>query len=97
MLPRRACLLALFLLSLPAFAKSKDKYQNASPVHLDRTGERWAERTLKKLSLEEKVGQIFMIWVRAQFLNVNSPVYLQLPDAMGRYHLGSFLIVNPLH
>jgi len=36
----------------------------------------------RKLSPEEKVGQLFMIWVRAEFLNVNSPQYLQLRDTM---------------
>ncbi|MGD0759851.1 MAG: glycoside hydrolase family 3 N-terminal domain-containing protein, partial [Candidatus Sulfotelmatobacter sp.] len=50
----------------------------------------WAERTLHKLTLEEKVGQVFMIWCRASFLNVESPEYLQWRDAMQKYHIGSF-------
>ncbi len=77
-----------FLLVSPVFAK--DKLQPPSPVHLDRDGEKWAEKTLRKLSLEEKVGQLFMPWVRASFLNVQSPVYLQLQDNLRKYHLGSF-------
>ena len=81
-------LLLLLSLSLPGVAK--EKYQHAGPVHLDRDGEKWAEKTLRKLSLEEKVGQLFMIWVRADFLNVNSPAYLQLLDSMNKYHIGSF-------
>jgi beta-N-acetylhexosaminidase len=87
--------LALFLLCLPSSASGKDKYQTPRPVHLDGNGEKWAQKTLKKLSLEEKVGQVFMIWVRAQFLNTNSPVYLQLRDAMSKYHIGSFLMTVP--
>jgi beta-N-acetylhexosaminidase len=71
-------------------ALAKDKYQTAGPVHLDRDGEKWAEKTLRKLSTEEKVGQLFMIWVRAEFLNVASPEYLQLRDTMRKYHLGGF-------
>jgi beta-N-acetylhexosaminidase len=31
-----------------------------------------------------------MIWVRAEFLNVNSPEYLDLRDNMRKYHIGSF-------
>src|SRR5580765_4569349 len=81
-------LLLLLSLSLPGAAK--EKYQHAGPVHLDRDGEKWAEKTLRKLSLEEKVGQLFMIWVRADFLNVHSPTYLQLLDSMNKYHIGSF-------
>src|SRR5438128_5939361 len=79
--------LAVLLLAIPAVAKTK--YQ-PMPLHLDRNGEKWAERTLRKMSLEEKVGQLFMIWVRAEFLNVNNPEYLQLRDTMNRYHVGSF-------
>lgn len=42
------------------------------------------------MSVEEKVGQLFMIWTRAQFVNVNSPDYAQLRDTMNKYHVGSF-------
>ena len=31
-----------------------------------------------------------MIWVRAQFLNVDDPIYLQLRDSINKYHVGSF-------
>ncbi|MBV9342346.1 MAG: hypothetical protein JO159_15850, partial [Acidobacteria bacterium] len=32
----------------------------------------------------------FMVWARAEFLNVSSPEYLRLRDTMNRYHIGSF-------
>jgi len=88
MLPRALCLIVILSLLTPAFAK--DKFSQPRPVQLDRDGEKWAEKTLRKLSLEEKVGQLFMIWVRAEFLNVNSPEYLQLRDSINKYHVGSF-------
>lgn len=69
---------------------AKEKYQQPGPIHLDREGEKWAEKTLHKLSPEEKVGQLFMVWVRAEFLNVNAPEYLQLRDSLREYHLGGF-------
>ena len=78
----------LLCVSLPGLAK--EKYQHAGPIHLDRDGEKWAEKTLHKLSLEEKVGQLFMVWVRAEFLNLESPEYLELRDSMRKYHIGSF-------
>jgi len=84
----RVAFLLFFFLLAPVFAK--EKYQQPGPIHLDREGEKWAEKTLQKLSLEEKVGQLFMIWVRAEFLNVNSPEYLDLRDNMRKYHIGSF-------
>jgi beta-N-acetylhexosaminidase len=87
MLRRTFLLLTIFLLTFPAFPKTK--YQPL-PVRLDRDGEKWAQKTLKKMPVEEKVGQLFMVWTRAQFLNVNSPEYAQLRDTMNKYHVGSF-------
>jgi beta-N-acetylhexosaminidase len=86
-------LLLLLSISLPGFAK--EKYQHTGPIYLDHGGEKWAEKTLRKLSLEEKVGQLFMVWVRAEFLNANSPEYLQLRDTMNKYHVGSFAMTVP--
>src|SRR3984885_11356559 len=81
---------AIFLimtLSLPGFAKEK----HPRPALLNAArGDKWAQKTLRHLSLEEKIGQVFMIWCRASFLNVESPEYLQWLDAMQKYHVGSF-------
>ncbi len=76
------------VLCLPAIAK--DKHQSVGAVHHSNAGDKWAEKTLRKLSVEEKVGQLFMIWCRASFLNVESPEYLDLREAMRKYHVGSF-------
>lgn len=59
-------------------------------IHLDRYGTKWAERTLHKMTIEEKVGQLFVVWCRAAFLNVNSPDYLELSDTIRKYHVGGF-------
>ena len=85
-------LLILILLLSPASApaSSKDKFQHAAPIHLTQAGDKWAHKTLHHLTLEEKVGQVFMIWCRASFLNVENPEYLQLREAMNKYHVGSF-------
>jgi beta-N-acetylhexosaminidase len=89
--------MALVLLLLFPFANAfpRDKYQPPGPIHLDRNAVKWAEKTLHRLSLEEKVGQVFMIWVRAQYLNVDSPEYVQLRDIMSKYHIGSFAMTVP--
>jgi beta-N-acetylhexosaminidase len=81
-----ATILALSL-SLSAFAK--DKQARPAPFNTTR-GEKWAEKTLRHLSVEEKIGQVFMIWCRASFLNVESPEYLQWLEDMRKYHVGSF-------
>jgi beta-N-acetylhexosaminidase len=82
-------LLSVFLLTA-TIASAKEKYQRPGPIHLTPAGEKWAEKTLHKLTLEEKVGQVFMIWCRASFLNVENPEYLQLVEDMQKYHVGSF-------
>jgi len=75
-------------LGTPTFAK--EKHQRLTPIRHTHDGDRWAEKTLRKLTLEGKVGQVFMIWCRASFLNVESPEYLQFREAMQKYHVGSF-------
>jgi beta-N-acetylhexosaminidase len=84
------CLLAL------SFSAMAGDLQRPAPVHLDHDGEKWAHKTLKKLSLEEKVGQMFMIRVAMpQFVNIRNPEYLQWLDQIARYHLGSILLTVP--
>jgi beta-N-acetylhexosaminidase len=79
-------LVLLLALVLPAFAK---KHPHPDPVSATR-GDKWAEKTLRGLSIEEKIGQVFMIWCRASFLNVENPEYLEWLEAMQKYHVGSF-------
>ena len=66
----------------------------APPVHLDRAGERWASRTLSKMTLDEKIGQMIIVWAKVQFLNVDNPDYLELCDEMTRYHIGGFGVTD---
>jgi len=83
-----SAILLVLTLALPVFAK--ERHAHPGLIRLNRDGEKWAEKTLSKLSLEEKVGQVFMIWCRASFLNAESPEYLQWREDMQKYHVGSF-------
>ncbi len=69
---------------------AKERFQTPGPVHLDKQGEKWARESLKKMSLEQKIGQMFIVRALAQFTNVNSPDYISLRDTMHKYHLGGF-------
>jgi beta-N-acetylhexosaminidase len=86
-MPRRVFLLTFLIFSISTLAKPK--YQPL-PVRLDHDGEKWAQKTLRKMSLEEKIGQLFMIWTRAEFLNASSPEYVHLRDTINKYQIGSF-------
>ncbi|MBZ5648257.1 MAG: glycoside hydrolase family 3 C-terminal domain-containing protein [Acidobacteriia bacterium] len=87
--------LTAVLLLLVSFCAAEDKSQKPGPVQLTQDGNRWAEKTLKKLSLEEKVGQLFMIRVLTQFFNVTNPDYIRFRDQIRRYHLGGVLLTIP--
>jgi beta-N-acetylhexosaminidase len=69
--------------------------QAATPVHLDKKGEAWAQSTLRRMTTEEKVGQMIVVWARVQFLNVHSRELLQLREEMQRYHVGGFGVTIP--
>ncbi len=84
-----ACLLCL-LLAMPSYAK--DRFQQPQSIHLDKQGDKWARASLKKMSLEQKVGQMFMIWAFARFTNFDGPEYLSLRDTMRKYHIGGFAL-----
>ena len=67
-----------------------------SSIHLDREGEKWAAKTLRKMSTDEKIGQLIMPWARVQFLNSKSPEYLQLRENLRKYHVGGFAVSVPV-
>jgi beta-N-acetylhexosaminidase len=83
------------LLALAYSAWAKERYPHPGPPHLDRDSDTWVRRTLSKMSTEEKVGQLFMVWARAEFFNVNSPEYRQFMEQIQRYHIGSFAFSVP--
>jgi len=95
---RHLLLIALLLAAAFSFAKdkSKDRFQQPGPIHVDRAGQKWVDKTLRKMSPEEKVGQLFSIWVKAQFLNDADPIWIQLRDNVRKYHIGSLVMTVPV-
>jgi len=93
-------LLVLILLLAAALSlakdKSKDRFQQPGPLHLDKAGKKWADKTLRKMSSEEKVGQLFGIKVLAQFMNDADPKWIQLRDSVSKYHVGSLVMTVPM-
>ena len=87
---RKSLRLILLVIAIVPLVFAKEKAQPASSIRLTHDREKWAEKTLHKLTLQEKVGQLFMVWCRASFLNVENPEYLQFRDAMQKYHVGGF-------
>ncbi|MDP9267571.1 MAG: glycoside hydrolase family 3 protein [Acidobacteriota bacterium] len=86
-------LLACTLCSTSAF--SEDKFQQPGPVQLTKEGDRWAEKTLRRLTLEEKIGQMLMVRAIVEFRNVASPEFQQMTAQVRRFHLGGLLLTAP--
>lgn len=64
-------------------------------MHLQKDDEEWAKRTLSKLSLEEKVGQLFMIRLRVGCSGVRNPEYMRVSNSIRKYHIGSLALSAP--
>ena len=77
-------------------SNSKGRFQQPRPIHLDKAGQKWADKTLRKMLTEEKVGQLFGIKVLAQFLNDADPIFIQLRDNLRKYHIGSLVMTVPM-
>ena len=93
LLRNSALLLALLtLLQSPALRREQTKH---APIpHMERDNG-WAEQTLKTLSVEEKVGQLFMIRLRVDWLKARGPGYLELRNNIRKYHIGSLAMSVP--
>jgi len=48
------------------------------------------------MSAEEKIGQLFSISVRVQFLNDADPIFIQMRDSIQKYHVGSLVMSVPV-
>ncbi len=73
---------------------SRDKvmFNEPGPVQLTEEGDRWAHKTLRTLSVEEKVGQLLMVRALAEFQNVESADYQRVRNEIQRFHVGSVLL-----
>lgn len=89
---RIALAISLFLLSGPS-QFSLDKGQPHSR-HLRPDEKEWAQSTLERLTLEEKVGQLFMVRLRIELLH-NHSEFERLRDSIHRYRVGSMAMSAP--
>lgn len=67
----------------------------ATPLRPNRSADRWARKTLRQMTLQEKVGQMILVWAHMEFTNPASPQYQHLLAEMRTYHIGSFGLTIP--
>jgi beta-N-acetylhexosaminidase len=88
--------LAVALLSLVGASDvTRDKHRDLPTHHLQRDDQKWAEKTLATLSLEEKVGQLFMVRLRVGPVGVENTEYLRLSASIRKFHIGSLAMSAP--
>ncbi len=82
-------LVASAILSRFCFVQTKADQNKPSSTTLTQEGNKWVERTLKGLSLEEKVGQLLQVRYYADYTRFDSLEYKRLRDEIRKYHIGS--------
>ena len=60
----------------------------APPAPLDKAAEKWVEQTLKKMTLDEKVGQLLLPAINAAFTSVDSAIYEKRLHYVRNLHAG---------
>jgi beta-N-acetylhexosaminidase len=46
------------------------------------------------MTLEEKIGQMIVVWAKVKFLNPENPEYIELRDEIAKYHVGGFGVTD---
>jgi beta-N-acetylhexosaminidase len=78
------CALAALMVAASIHASPPD------PFPLDAAGTRWVERTLKRLTLDEKIGQLIVPSFESNFLSTDSDTFDALTRLVRDYHVGGF-------
>ncbi len=64
--------------------------QSANPLAPDKDGEKWVQGTLKKMTLDEKVGQMLVTSFQSNYVSTDSKTFDELADAVHQLHVGGF-------
>src|ERR1700674_3493120 len=92
-LSRWLLLLACILMATTGRTQKSPRAPDApKPAELSSEGQRWVAQTLKQMSLDEKIGQLFAVWAYGSFLSTESQDYKDLLRDVEEKHIGSFAI-----
>ncbi|MDP9339057.1 MAG: hypothetical protein M3P45_09335 [Acidobacteriota bacterium] len=88
---RTAFQIVMTLAMFPCFclAQTNAKQHEPGLVSLTKDGREWAQRILRGLSLEEKVGQMLQVRYYADYADFENHDYKELRDELQKYHIGS--------
>ncbi|MBA3298060.1 MAG: glycoside hydrolase family 3 protein [Acidobacteria bacterium] len=83
-MPTRILALASAVLATTVFVPA----QAQRPIEKD--GEKWVQATLKKMTVEEKVGQMLVSSFQSTFMSTDSEAFDELVKAVHEYKVGGF-------
>ena len=86
---RGILIVVLFLLMTPSVTAQKKVATKSRPVRVDN---RWVEKTLKKMTLGEKLGQLVMIYYWGRFTSTESPEYQELLREVKDKYIGGIIL-----
>jgi beta-glucosidase-like glycosyl hydrolase/CubicO group peptidase (beta-lactamase class C family) len=82
-------LIAAVLLVSPTTSQERKTAPATKP--LPRKAEKWVEKTLKKMTLEEKIGQMLMVFYFGGLLSTESEQYKELVRQVEQNHVGGLV------
>src|SRR5881296_1206662 len=82
-------LLTLALFPCSCFPQASATGEQPRRVTLTEEGREFVASSLKRLSLQEKIGQMLQVRYFADYPDFESTEYRQLREALRRYHIGS--------
>jgi beta-N-acetylhexosaminidase len=86
-------LLALLLMATTGRTQKSPRAPGApKSAELSSESERWVAQTLKTMSLDEKIGQMFAVWAHGAFISTESQDYKDLLRDVEEKHIGSFAV-----
>jgi beta-N-acetylhexosaminidase len=91
MLKRFICIIQLFLLACGFVVRAQPMQKAGSKFEPSKTAWKWADKELKKMSVEEKVGQLVHIGVNARFANQDSEYFQDLKRQVADKKIGGII------
>ncbi len=84
--------LSAFNATAPRDTRASSDQPKPFPREPSKDALKWADNELKRMSIDEKVGQLIYVGINATFLNQESPAFKTLKHQVEDNHIGGFIL-----
>src|SRR5882724_7812609 len=77
-----------------AAKKNTSPAKNAGARRFPPAAKQWVESTLRKMTVDEKIGQLLFTTYHGSFTSTDSPAYRQIMHDVKDLHAGGFILVT---